>query len=331
MKYEFKIDEEACFAYWAQSLVQWIWLSENRVKKYYEDHYGLLTKEEDCALKNLKNLLQQKDAGFLWLWKRYADLEIKNQEEHSLWLRVQEVLRERFERIWEDEYDKLEAWQKEFNDYSFKKIDNIFIDIAHFFDFDVAKNEKVTVKLLLNHNKNTLAGHAKKEFSDFILLSLSSLDKKYFNMALCVLIHETTHLLEYTSSLSETLLKESYENILKPVLATLPPTHNGPAWHSLFREAMISSMADSSATINAYVNQKLFRQQGEVPKNVKDLLMLFEYQKEHKRYRARVKTAAAQLAPLTKKYLDNHQKMDSAYSDAVARAWLAVQKAEKNF
>lgn len=342
MKYEFRIDKEACFAYWAQSLVSWIWYSKKNDYDHYVHAIGSFTMPEENALQKLKKLLQREDTGFLWLWNRYAGNEIANSKELSAWQDVREALKDKFEMAWSEELPKLEAWQKELNAYSFQELNVIFASVAHFFDKDVKTSKNITVKLLIHYDEKGLRGHAKKEFDNYIILALSNLERKYRDMAISTLAHETIHLMEYASPLSNALFNDSCQRILRPALRgdllsfviksvidifrrLLPSLFwmRGPKWRHLFIEAIITSMAGSSL-ITAYANQKVFRKPTMLPNGT---LPVFDFRgKDKKNYSAQIRVIASRLVDLTKEYLDNNKKMDKKYSDAVATAWLTLIK-----
>lgn len=345
--YTFAIDKNACFAYWAQSLIQWIWLSKKADYEHYARTVGSFTIVEENALQKLKKLLQRKDTGFLWLWNRYVGNEITNPRELLTWQYVQRALKDRFEMVWNEESPKLQKWQKELNAYSFQELNAVFAEVAHFFNKDAGTSKNIIVRLLINYDEKSLRGHAKREFNNCIILALSSLEKRYRDMAISNLVHETIHLMEHASPLSEALFKDSYQKILKPtlrgnlfssvmksvmdILCRLLPNlfwMRGPKWRHLFIEAVITSMAGSSL-ITAYVNQRVFHKPSALPEGS---LQTFDFRgKDKKNYSAQIKIVASRLVDLTKEYLDNDKKMDKTYSDAVANTWLTIVKAERDY
>ena len=339
--YTFTIDKDTCFAYWAQSLIQWIWYSKSKDYEHYARTLGPFTMREKNALKRLKKLLQREDAGFLWLWNRYVGNEITDQKELLIWQHIQDTLKDKFEMVWREELPKLEIWRRDLNVYSFQELNAIFVGVAHFFDENTERNRNIIVKLLINDDEKSLHGHVKREFNNCIVLALSSLERRYRDMAISTLAHETIHLIEYASPLSNALFKDSYQRIHRPALRgnlfssvmksmmeifrrLLPSLllMRGPKLHHLFIEAIITSMAGSSLII-AYVNQKVFHKPSVLPEGA---LQMVDYRKKDKKnYSTQIKIVASRLVDLTKEYLNNDKKMDKTYSDAVVRAWLDLR------
>lgn len=331
ISYNFEIDKEACFADFAQSLIR---LNAYSFARNQFNHYFSiekpLTNEEKKVLEKFKERLQKRNdgfiwlwdkyvkkeegAGFFWLWNRYSGVKIENQKDALLWQNIHQVLDERFERIWIEELPKLTVWQQKLQQYSFTYLNNIiFYKIAIFFGVNINSWNKITTKLFFCYDKNFPFGSAKREFKNLFILNISNVSLEHINKVINVLAHETAHLIEYTSPLSEELLKNSYLRIIKP--AGLK--RKGPPWRHLFVEAVITSIAGSGHSYN-YVKHKLFYDPNAPQENKSTV---FDYNKMPNNYAYQIRAAVAQIIDLTIEYLDKEKKIDQEYSDAIARAW----------
>ena len=345
IEYKFKIDKEACFAYWAQSLIKWVWYFNKKEAQYYLDISGSLTHDEQIVLQKLKKILKKEDTGFLWLWERYVGGKIANSNDHLEWENINKILKNKFEKIWQKESLKLLNWQKILQTSSYDKLNEIFLKVNDFFDVNIKTNKTITVKLFFYYNKNSHAGHAKKEFNDLIIINLSNLDTEHFDKVINTLAHETIHLIEYASPISDILLKNSYFKILKPQLFknslfnlftnffnlismiltkrfNLLFVKEGPKWRHLFIESIISSMAGNLVS-NSYINQKLLNQKNISKENY---TIEFDFKKNKTKYNTQIKIIASQLVNITTEYLDNNKKIDKEYCDKVALIWLNLIK-----
>ena len=278
-------------------MVEWNWYFNKKEFDYYKNILGEFNRKEKESLINFKKLLQKPDATYKWLWSRYSKIPIDDEQEFQILQNIKNNLSDKFEIIWNQEFPKLLEWQNMLKNYSFSRFNKILNSIQIFYGADF-NDEEITVRLCLNHQNNFLGGHVKKEFKNLILLNISNLDKKLSSKAVDGLIHETVHLMDYSSDKSR-LLKKSYLKIIAPQKIE----QKNPSWRHLIIESVITSIAG-------------------VNFNIKENLDKFDYEKHKDDYSYQIRAVARQIKELTKEYLDNNKEMDISYSDKVAQTWL---------
>jgi hypothetical protein len=320
IKYDFQIDKEACFAYWAQSLVKWVWYFDVVEAEHYIQKSGVLSAPEKEALESLKNLLQKENNGYLWLWDRYAGKKIVNIEEQTIWNEIGNALAERFEQIWIEELPKLERWQKNLRELNAEKLEMFLTRTANFFGVNANAERCVAVKLLLRHRTDLPSGHVKQEFGDLVVLNISSVGIDRLDPVISTLVHETVHLFEYEYRIQSgrtgfDLLSESYSRIIKP--------HNlvqsAPSWRHLFVESIVTSMADAFSECHYWHYLNLADRAALLQKC---RLTEFIYKPDEKKYSYQIRAVAARILPTTVAYLDKGDRIDAAYCDFAVQAWL---------
>lgn len=322
VKYDFQLDKNVCFAYWAQSLIQWVWYFDSKERDYYAVLYGSLTDAEQNALQELKTFLQQKHTGFLWLWQRYSGAPLQEAEEIALWKRIYDALGAKFEIVWRNEAPKLAAWQKTLQEYSFSDVEKVLAKVERFFAVDALVPTKVTVKLLFHYDQKFPGGHTKKEFPNLILLNVSNVDIRHLNLVISVLAHEAIHPIVNRSPLAEELQRQAYLKIAKRWDFEYKASFERPSWRHLFFEAVITSIA-APRNDKSYLNQLLFSRPA---LSDEERPARFIHQRNATNVWRQIQAVAEELAPLTQKYLDNELRIDQGYCDAVAAAWLNLTK-----
>jgi len=298
-KYKFEINKEGCLAYWAQSSVQWNWYFNQEEANKWKEFTGEFTAEEEKGLNRLKEILQKEGNAYLWLWDRYENNQIENKEEKESWKKIKSVLADKFEKIWQVEKPKLEAWKKELEQLDLKDKEDNLKRIFNF--FGVSNQEKeIKAKLLFGFGKKA-GGATKKEFPNSMILLLSGADLKNRRFVLNVLLHESLHLLEYSSE-KDLLFRQSF----KEILASLKIKQSQPSWRHLIVESIISSIVGREV---GYLDKKDLKETTNV-----------SISKEKNRsqfYNQKILLMAQKVAPITEKYLKDNKEMDSVYTDQV--------------
>ncbi|MCK4387004.1 MAG: hypothetical protein KAV41_02905 [Candidatus Pacebacteria bacterium] len=304
--YKFEIDKDTCFAYWAQSLIQWNWYFNQKERDKWTCFVGELNKKENDALNFLKEVLEKEDNAYLWLWGRYSGKSLENLEEKEKWEKIKKHLRCKFEIIWQSEYPKLLIWKNKLEDYNFQNLKKDFEKINNF--FGVKNGNEITVKLLFGFGKKA-GGNAKKEFPNLLLLTLSGVDILDINSVIKILLHENIHLIEHNSD-KDILFKKSYQNILAPTKMK----QSKPSWRHLIIETAVSSIVGREV---GYLDAKIGLEnlsQNKMPIDDKSKSRVWQYDQK-------IKTVSAKLSQLTVEYLKNNKEMDENYSNQVARLW----------
>lgn len=321
LRYEFAVDKNACFTYWAQSLVKWGWYFEQREYELYQKTATPLTSEERRALEQLKTLLTKEGNHFLWLWKKYDGLSVGNTQENEQWESIQSTLWPRFEELWKTELPLLEGWRERLKSFSFSSLTSPFQEVVRFFDAQFAIDPPRTVKLLFHFNPDTVAGHGKKEFPNLLILNVSHARPEIENRVINVLLHETMHLVEYQSSLTTSLLQKSYQSVIEPHAIKLA----GYKWKHLLTETIISSIA--SMRLNNYFGRIIEKN----PKAIADdVVNGFDLDRNKTNYEFLIRVLAGRIEELTAHYLREKKKIDKTFTDSVAHEWVqlfAVQSA----
>lgn len=336
LNYNFRINKDICFLFWAQSLINWRWNFDKLEYQYYFSFFESWTNEELNSLNELKIILQGKDVQFLLL----IEQQKVNKDILNRWQNIKNILTEKFNIIWEKELPKLQSLQATLQTHSFNSSDDLLIKmpkVANFFNVDLEIFNSITVQLVLYYSKNLVAGHAHKSFSDLIILKTSNLEHRYSDEAINVLLHETVHLIKNKSPQSNILLKNSYFKIrfklfykriislfylliksikhlaIKEIKEGTKKIMKFPSWSYFFTESVITSIAAGSGKINTY-----FRP------NILQKIEKFDYLKNVHNYTAQNRAVALRLVPLTIYYLDNNKIIDQNYCDEVAKIWLEI-------
>lgn len=316
IKYNFIVDKETCFAYWAQSLIQWGWYFEKKEADYYRNLSEPFTDKEKESLELLKSILQKDENQFLWLWNRYVGKKIDNPEEFKDWETIRLTLSNKFEIIWPKEKQGLQRWQKILNKYSFQFLSAPYKKIYKFFKVSTPKNKQIIdVRLCFYWGKEFPTAHVQRNFKDLILLNISNTKpgKIERERVIGILAHETIHKIEYASSLSPVLLKNSYKRIIKPKHIGI----KGIKWKHLLTETVIASIA--SLRFNTYIGRILV---GDSKRQESDKIVEFDFKKNREKYGFLIRVVASRIEELTAKYLNNNKTIDQNYCDAIASAWL---------
>jgi hypothetical protein len=298
-KYKFEINRGGCFAYWAQSSVRWNWYFNQKEVDKWKEITGEFNSEEEKALDNLKKILQKEGNAYLWLWNRYENNLVEDKEEQEDWEEIKSILEDKFEKIWQREKPKLEAWLNQFEQLDLKDKEDDLKKIFNFFGVTDYK-EEIKVKLLLGFGKQA-GGATKKEFSNSLILLLSEVDLTDKEVILNVLLHESLHLLEYSST-KDLLFRQSFKKILAP----LKIKQSQPSWRHLIVESIISSIVGREV---GYLDKRDLKEVNNVLISKKENRSQF--------YNQKILLMAQRVEPITEEYLKDNKEMDSVYTDQV--------------
>ena len=298
--YKFEIDKNMCFAQWAQSLVEWNWYFDQKERDKWVSIVGELNKKEIDALNSLKKILQEEDNAYLWLWNRYLNKPIDNFRENEKWNEIKKSLQCKFEIIWQSEYPKLLAWKKELEDINFGKFRKDFKNIYNFFGLKEIQN--INVALCFGWGRVS-GGHAKKEFPNKIILTISNSDINNKKRVFKTLFHENVHLIEYASN-KDILFRKSYEKKIRPL--NLPKQKY--SWRHWIVEIIIYSIVGGEI---GFLDKRV-NEDNEIS-GIKDIQS--KTSDAIQNYINDIILPAKKLTVLTSKYLDNNKKLDQKYSD----------------
>ena len=295
----FRSNRGGCFAYWAQSSVRWNWYFNQKEVDKWKEITGEFNSEEEKALDNLKKILQKEENAYLWLWNRYENNLVEDKEEQEDWEEIKSILEDKFEKIWQREKPKLEAWLNQFEQLDLKDKEDDLKKIFNFFGVTDYK-EEIKVKLLLGFGKQA-GGATKKEFSNSLILLLSEVDLTDKEVILNVLLHESLHLLEYSST-KDLLFRQSFKKILAP----LKIKQSQPSWRHLIVESIISSIVGREV---GYLDKRDLKEVNNVLISKKENRSQF--------YNQKILLMAQRVEPITEEYLKDNKEMDSVYTDQV--------------
>lgn len=314
MRIKFSINKETCFAYWVQSLIEWGGVISKADAEYYRAQGGSFSVEESEALERLKPVLQKEDNYYLWLWGRYVGDKIRDEREKQIWESVVSTLSPRFNELWAAEFPLLEGWKKELEASDLSAMQGVFEFSEKFFGVGDSKNQEVDVRLCLGNFPEAPEGHAKREFPEFVLANISHTLHAQLPRVLGVIAHEILHKIEYQSPISTNLLKNSYDEIIKPAGITTEWK-----WKDLMTEAVITSVA--SKRFNNFFGRMIVKDEKMIKS---DVVAKMNFEKYGKISGSLIRVVAGRLESLTAKYLNEGRVIDQEYCDEVARQWVKL-------
>lgn len=306
-KFEFIIDKETNFIYWAQLLLgKWSWYFEEKSSKIFREEISDLSDDEKKALEDLKTILQKESNQYLWLWKRYENRCFENDEEKEIYLSARNLLNKKFELFLEKELSRLKQWKNELDKFNFQKLIPALNDVSVFLGLnnDAISEFHTRVKLLISNDFP--AGATRPDFEDLIILNVSRVPIKDIFRVIGVIIHEFAHLLNNKGKLITDLIK----------VAIIPPIkiEGGYKWKYLITETILKSIVSHRA--NTYMGG-LFDFSEETKKLDEDLshkMPLKSYS-----YEFLIRIAANRILPETARYIDSKKVIDSAYMNRVIK------------
>jgi hypothetical protein len=310
--FNFEIDKEACFWYWIQSLLKWSWYVEEGEFLFYKNSLKNISFKKKRILSEFREVLQQENNGFFWLWNRYSHKPTHPQEQRFCSV-IKNAFEDEFDAFWKNEVVLLEEWKKRLERFNFDVLDNFYNKTSTFIERAPKQEKLITVKLLTYGNENFPAGHSHKNFDDVILLNISHLNNTFIERVIGVLAHEHIHILTTLYPTLESLLRKSYQTIFAP----LSIKTNGPSWRHLFLETVITSIAGKRN--ENYLNY-LWKKEVSNPFNEKAYI-----KKDEVNYGFQIRIASYKSLAMTINYLDSEKIVDQSYCDEIAKIWIDIE------
>ena len=134
--------------------------------------------------------MRKKNNQYRWLWQRYRHDLLDDINEKDDYFFIGNVLKQKFELLWQKEYPLLAKQQAELQRYDYDKLLPVLDKIAVFLGVDkniINSTISADIKLLISGNFPS--GAIKNEFGDLIILNVSRVPKEKISRIVCVLIH----------------------------------------------------------------------------------------------------------------------------------------------
>jgi hypothetical protein len=313
--FNFEIDKEACFAYFIQSLIDWGWFFNEKNQDYFSEQIGGLENEEKKSLEKLKKILQKDNNYFLWLWRRYDNLDFRDSDEKDSWEEIKKILWPKFEKIWDIEFKKMEEWRKELATFSFEKFNKDLEKVSNFFNFyDYPK--EIRVKLMFHWDRDNVTAHVRADFNDLILLNLSNLKNSNISKkrVINVLLHEFIHKIQYQSDDFYKIIKKSEREIIDPRNITF---ENDIKWKYLLEETIVNAIA--SRRFNSYFGRKLTDNESIIEA---DKIISVDLEKNRNNFGYLIRFIAGEVEDKVSNYLKDNKKFDLELSNFIAQNWV---------
>lgn len=320
LKYEFNINKEASFVYWAQSLIKWGPYFERGANEYYLRRIGALNQKQEKSLSVLKSFLEKKENGFLWLWGKYTDKKDDFAESTEVLNNLRDSFADTFDLLWAKEEQGLKTWKGVLESQNFQNVSYLMGKVKHFLKSDKNPDDVFTIQLLV-HWDRLPSGHANPNFNNLIILNISSVLQDELNRVIGVLAHETIHHFGYSSNF-EKGLKEAYEKIIKPT--NLKVADN--KWKNLLTETVISSMAGKRFA-NYFGKFLEVTDAQKAEDRIENPGLRVEQLNKNSGYLIRL--AAQKILSKTAEYLEARKEIDSAYCAYVSMAWIGLLSRKK--
>lgn len=311
--FKFNIDKEANFVYWAQLMCEkWCWFFDAESYNFFKNISKNFSETEQAALNKFKSIIQKENNQFYWIWQRYGNRPILDEPESKIFLETRRVLADKFDELWDQEFPKLIAWQKQLESYDFKRLDLISNKVINFLG---GKNIEgaVTIKLLLG--VKTPFGASRFDFPDLLILNISNAQESKINSAVGIALHEFFHIINTRNGLVEKLLSSQAKTVENFELK------DGYQWKYIFTETILRSIAGHRS--NNYLGALLdfTEEERKADSDLSHKKPLGEYG-----YEFIIRIAASKIFPETKKYLDTHLVIDQKYIECVSKIWLELMK-----
>jgi hypothetical protein len=309
--FNFQINKEACFIYWAQYMAGWSWNKRQEEVDYYVNLIGGLNNKEKKALGDFLAILEKDGNGYFWLWKRYNGESLDNKEDRKRLKEVKRLLSDSFERVWNAEYPKLEKWKENLSSFNFDNSFEKFILKTESF-FNKKNSWPLDVQLHFHTNERGTTGASKREFLNLILLGISNLDDSFLVKAVDTIFHEVIHLLDYQLESKDKLFKDLF------MKSKLHGFDIGEiSWKNLLKESVIYSIAGRNFS---YFIRSVFPDMY-MKMNDKKKLENFNYEKNKENYTFQAQSVACNIRDLTALYLDSEKEMDNEYISKIIKTW----------
>ena len=261
------INKNTAFFYWLQTVSKWdtSYAFEHPLFTYY---HQVIQPTDNLILSQLRTIIQSNPNPYDILRKLYGG-EFDD-ERSRLIAHISTPLIDRFDSIWQDCNENLDAWCDVINDFSYNDLYMQLQKIAVFLGLEKQAIKDNAIFLLPPRLKAiSPAGH-KISSSDFILLRPPYLfnDQKKEAVRI-VILHEYAHGLIQQSKLFQEAGRSSYEKFILPKKLVSPP---GYTWRSVYNELLAYCIA--SRTIGGgYLSPQLT---GKPRSTVNDMRPSFE-------------------------------------------------------
>ena len=232
------INKNTAFFYWLQTVSKWdtSYAFEHPLFTYY---HQVIQPADNLILSQVRTIIQSDPNPYDILRKLYGG-EFDD-EKSRLIAHISTPLVDRFDSIWQDCHENLDAWRDVINDFSYNDLYMQLQKIAVFLGLEKQAIKDNAIFLLPPRLKaSNPAGH-KISSSNFILLRPPYLfnDQKKEAVRI-VILHEYAHGLIQQSKLFQEAGRSSYEKFILPKKLVSPP---GYTWRSVYNELLAYCIA----------------------------------------------------------------------------------------
>ena len=232
------INKNTAFFYWLQTVSKWdtSYAFEHPLFTYY---HQVIQPADNLILSQVRTIIQSDPNPYDILRKLYGG-EFDD-EKSRLIAHISTPLVDRFDSVWQDCHENLDAWRDVINDFSYNDLYMQLQKIAVFLGLEKQAIKDNAIFLLPPRLKaSNPAGH-KISSSNFILLRPPYLfnDQKKEAVRI-VILHEYAHGLIQQSKLFQEAGRSSYEKFILPKKLVSPP---GYTWRSVYNELLAYCIA----------------------------------------------------------------------------------------
>ena len=306
------INKNTAFFYWLQTVSKWdtSYAFEYPLFTYY---HQVIQPTDNLILSQVRTIIQSNPNPYDILRKLYGG-EFDD-ERSRLIAHISTPLIDRFDSIWQDCNENLDAWCDVINDFSYNDLYMQLQKIAVFLGLEKQAIKDNAIFLLPPRLKaSSPAGH-KISSSDFILLRSPYLfnDQKKEAVRI-VILHEYAHGLIQQSKLFQEAGRSSYEKFILPKKLVSPP---GYTWRSVYNELLAYCIA--SRTIGGgYLSPQLT---GKPRSTVNDMRPSFErlLAKRKPTSNQIINWASLHMLPKLTDYIEEGKLIDAAIFESAIK------------
>mgnify|MGYP000966535365 FL=1 len=251
MKVRVLLSRDVAFFYWLQVISGWD--KTAAVDKVTYDYYSsFIDDNTKSVLLKIRRIINSHDNPRNFLQLLYSG-DVSDDREARELIEISNDLRRYFDVLWSDCFSSLEAWLYALEKYDFDRFDDSISRITRFMESSFDHEREQNVYLLPNTPSEGTIGH-KIKGGDFILLRppLQYSDDK-LNRAVCVIVHELLHDVEFLSNVTRVYMKQSYEDYIQPSCLLAPA---GYTWKEMFVEALVYCFANNIT--GGYLRPEIF-------------------------------------------------------------------------
>lgn len=251
MNLEFSVDKNTRFYYWLQTISNWNpYLSGIKISVQHQNIPDQMSNKQRGALNRIADILKAANEPIGILSELYSN-NINSVEAKEISAQS-EQLAILFDPIWESSQQYLKEWLELLSSTDFTHLNESLKKISNFFESRINLNELFTVYLIHNKSDTQAAGHYISETNFILLRPPIGKSKSEFNSVIYTLLHEYIHAIEFKSTISRNMFKNSYE---KYINANDIPAPEGYTWKSMYTEAIAHCF--SSKTIGGYLGPEI--------------------------------------------------------------------------